>query len=183
MLVAILAARHRVLEDPAAHLPLLRRAAIVGIGLGWIGGGLTAAQNANVLGLDVSTDPLISAIHSVTGLACGLGYVAAFGVIAARISKAGSFATALRSLGSRSLTFYLAQSVVFAPLMSAWGFGLGAHLDSWSIALIAVVVWLVSLAVAAQLGRRGIRGPAERLLRALAYRAPAYRASRSTTAP
>lgn len=183
MLVAILAARHRVLEDPTAHLPLLRRAAIVGIGLGWIGGGVTAAQNANLLGLDASADPLISAVHSVTGLACGLGYVAAFGVIAAGITTTGSFTTALRSLGSRSLTFYLAQSLIFAPLMSAWGFGLGAHLDSWSIALIAVVVWLVSLAVAAQLERRGIRGPAERLLRALAYTALAYRANRSTTAP
>lgn len=178
VLVAILAARHRLLENPAAHLPLLRRAAIVGIGLGWLGGGLAAAQNANLLGLDSSFDTTVNAVQTLTGLACGLGYVALFGVIAARISGPGRFVTALRSLGSRSLTFYLAQSLAFAPVMSAWGLGLGEQLSSWSIALYAVVVWAVTLGVAAVLGRFGIRGPAETLLRSLSYRA-----KRSTTAP
>ena len=176
VITAILAARHRVLENPADQLPLLRGVAISGITVGWIGGGLVAAQNADVFG-DASLDLPLSLLQNLTGLAAGLGYVALFGLIAARIRTPGRVTNALRQLGSRSLTFYLAQSLAFAPVMSAWGLGLGAHLSSWSIALYAVAVWLVSLA-AVILGRRGIRGPAETLLRWLSYRA-----KRSTTAP
>ncbi|GMA30013.1 hypothetical protein GCM10025875_34530 [Litorihabitans aurantiacus] len=37
ILVGILAARHRVLEEPERHLPLLRRTAVVGLAIGWTG--------------------------------------------------------------------------------------------------------------------------------------------------
>jgi uncharacterized membrane protein YeiB len=181
ILLAILAARHRVLEDPTAHLPLLRRVAIGGVAIGWAGGAVTAAQNANLFGIPSSLDWMFSMTHTVTGLAGGLGYVAVFGLIAARVTRAGGIVGAVRALGTRSMTFYLAQSVVFAPVMSAWGLGLGAELSSWSIVAYAVVVWIVSVAVAALLARRGIRGPAETLLRRLSYRP--YRAKRSTIEP
>lgn len=172
ILLAILAARHRVLEEPRAHLPLLRRVAIIGIGTGWTVGALAAAQNANLLGLGASADLAFSGVLSLSGLMCGVGYVALFGLIAARIEQRGSsgrVATALQAVGKRSLTFYLAQSVMFAPIMSGWGLGLGAQLSSWSIALAALIVWLITVAVAVQLERRGVRGPAEWLLRRLAY--------------
>lgn len=183
ILLAILAARHRVLEHPAAHLPLLRRVAIGGIAIAWAGGAVTAAQNADLFGIPSSLDWMFAFPHAVTGLAGGLGYVAVFGLIAARVTRAGGIVGAIRAVGTRSMTFYLAQSVVFAPVMSAWGFGLGAELSSWSIVAYAVVVWLVSVALAALLARRGIRGPAETLLRRLSYRTRPYRAKRSTIEP
>nr|WP_299304066.1 DUF418 domain-containing protein [uncultured Brachybacterium sp.] len=73
-------------------------------------------------------------------------------------------------MGRRSLSGYLAQSVVFGSLPAAWGLGLGAHLSSWSIMVIAVATWLVTLAGAVVLERHGMRGPAEVLLRRLSYR-------------
>ncbi len=182
ILVAIVAARHRVLEEPAAHSRLLWWVAGAGIGAGWLGGAVVAAQNAGALGIPVQFDWMFSGLQSVTGLACGLGYVAAFGLIAARIRQPGRVVSAIRALGARSLTFYLAQSLAFAPVMSAWGLGLGAQLSSWSIVAYAIAVWVVSVVAAAVLDARGIRGPAEWLLRRLAY-PRAQRASRSTTAP
>jgi len=171
MLIAIRAARRRVLEEPGAHLALLRRTAVMGITVGWLGGVPTAAQNADLLGIPSSLDWMFAGLHAATGLAGGLGYVAVFGLIAARVAKPGPLLSAVRVMGARSLTFYLAQSVAFAPVMSAWGFGLGEWLSSWSIVLYAIGVWALSVAVAGMLGRRDIPGPAETLLRALTYRA------------
>ena len=193
ILVAFLWARHRVLEEPRAHLPLLRRTAIVGIVAGWGVGAVVAAQNLDLLGVPSGLDYAFTGWHSLAGLLCGIGYVAVFGLIAARIEARaatsggstgaaaaagtkpeavagpGRVARALLAVGRRSLSMYLAQSLVFAPLMSAWGLGLGAHLSSWSILLVAVATWLLTVALAVLLERRGIRGPAEWLLRRLAY--------------
>lgn len=172
VLLAILAARRRLLEEPLNHERLLRNTAIVGIAIGWGVGAVVALQNLNVLGLPESADLAISSVSTIAGLACGVGYVALFGFIAARMSRRGStgrISFALRAVGKRSLTFYLAQSVVFAPLMAAWGLGLGAELSSWSIALVAIATWLATVVIAVQLEKRGIRGPAEWALRRLAY--------------
>ncbi|SHY53030.1 Predicted membrane protein [Mycobacteroides abscessus subsp. bolletii] len=64
---------------------------------------------------------------------------------------------------------YLFQSVAFSPVLAAWGLGLGKHLSSWSAVLFAVCVWSISILLATQLERAGRRGPAEWLLRELAY--------------
>lgn len=173
ILIALLAARHRVLEEPEAHRPLLRRVAVVGISLGWSAGALSAMQHLGVFGIPPTLGWAFSGLHAVTGLCCGIGYVAVFGLIAARMRSRGTtggpVARAIQAVGKRSLTFYLAQSVVFAPVMSAWGLGVGASLSSWSIALVAVGVWVASVVVAAIMERAGVRGPAEVLLRRLAY--------------
>ncbi|WP_432509831.1 DUF418 domain-containing protein [Kineococcus sp. SYSU DK001] len=174
VLVAFLAARHEVLERPAEHLPLLRRTAVAGIAVGWGVGLVLALQNLGVLGIDRSADFGLLPVQSLSGLACGLGYAALFGVLAVRWGPArGPVVRALRATGRRSMTCYVAQSVVFAPLMSAWGLGLGEHLSSWSIALVAVATWAATVALAVALEQAGRRGPAETLLRRLAYRRPA----------
>ncbi|QRN80889.1 MAG: DUF418 domain-containing protein [Nocardiopsis sp. BM-2018] len=59
---------------------------------------------------------------------------------------------------------------VFAPLLCAWGLGLGGVLTQWQAALLAVAVWAVSLALAVLLERSGRPGPAESLLRAVSGR-------------
>ncbi|WP_207455648.1 DUF418 domain-containing protein [Desertivibrio insolitus] len=168
ILLAIVAARHRVLEAPAEHRPLLRRVALIGLAIAWGVGALVAAQNAGLL-LPRDLDWAFALNNQLAGLAGGLGYVALFGLIAARLRPGNRVASALQAVGKRSLTCYLAQSVVFAPLMSAWGFGLGAELSSWSIALVAVLTWLATVALAVILEARGLRGPAEWALRRLVY--------------
>ncbi|WP_309713432.1 DUF418 domain-containing protein [Pseudolysinimonas sp.] len=171
ILIALVAARAGVLEEPEKHLPLLRRTAVGGIAIAWGFGAIVALQNAGVFGIPSFYDWAFAGFNSIAGLCGALGYVAVFGLIAARVRTRppGLVRGALEALGKRSLSGYLAQSVVFAPLMSAWGLGLGAQLSSWTIALIAVATWLVTVVLAAVLERAGKRGPAEWALRRLAY--------------
>jgi uncharacterized membrane protein YeiB len=89
------------------------------------------------------------ALHTLTGYAGGLGYAALIGLVAAHLwthrgSVVGPIITALAACGQRSMTFYLLQSV-------AW--------------LLLYEPYLADL-----LGRAGLPGPAEALLRRLTYR-------------
>ncbi|WP_277213219.1 DUF418 domain-containing protein [Isoptericola croceus] len=169
-LLGIACARARILEEPGAYRRALRRTAVVGIAVGWAG-----AVPSLLVHLGTWDAPEWSPVvlHLVTGLFAALGYAALFALLALRV-PAGSaprgFTAALTAVGQRSLTSYLLQSVIFAPLLCAWGLGLGGVLDQWQAALVAVAAWLVTVAVAVGLARTGRRGPAERALRALSYR-------------
>ncbi|WKX69310.1 DUF418 domain-containing protein [Streptomyces sp. XD-27] len=183
-LLGFWAARRRILEEPGRHLPLLRRTAVTGIAVGWLGA-LPAAL-AHVGALDVPDDAqsesgALTVLREVTGYGAGLGYVAVVALFAhgwgrraaggdAKAAVAVSAVTAISAVGKRSLSSYLAHSLLFAPLLAAWGLGIGAHLTSATMALFAVGVWLVTVAGAYALERRGRRGPAEAVLRRLMYR-------------
>ena len=78
----------------------------------------------------------------------GLGYAALFGLIAAALARpgptVGTVTSAVTAVGKRSLSSYLAQSVIFTPLLCAWGLGLGAVLGSAGVAALAIGVWLAT---------------------------------------
>lgn len=173
VLLGVLAARHGVLECPDAHRRLLLTTAATGVPLAWGAGALAVAQAAGALpGIAPWTfDVLVVA----TGLAGGLGYAAAFALVAAAWQRRGlgRAGDALVAVGRRSMTSYLLQSLFFAPVLAAWGLGLGAALTDWQAAHYAVAVWLVTVGIAVWLDRTGRRGPFERLLRHLAYPRPA----------
>ncbi|OLT30127.1 hypothetical protein BJF83_09180 [Nocardiopsis sp. CNR-923] len=174
VLLGFWAARRRILEEPGRHLPLLRRVAVGGIAAGWLGGLPSALTQTGVL--DWSPGDALSMLDVTSGMMGGLGYVALIALVAHRIQRRGRepgvIVTALTATGRRSLSCYLAQSVLCAPLLAAWGLGLGAHLTSWSMFPFAVGVWLVTVVSAYALERAGRRGPAEVLLRRLSYRRP-----------
>ncbi|MFL1430025.1 MULTISPECIES: DUF418 domain-containing protein [unclassified Nocardiopsis] len=171
-LLGLLAARHRILEEPGRHLPLLRRAAFWGIAAGWAVGAVFALQHVGVLGPEHMG--AVASAHFFTGIFTGVGYAALFGLIAHRVTARGTRdrlpVRALVALGRRSLSGYLAQSLGFIPFLAAWGLGLGVHLSSWSAVLVAVTVWAATVAAAFLMDRAGVRGPAETLLRRLSYR-------------
>ncbi|WP_078076243.1 DUF418 domain-containing protein [Streptomyces niveus] len=177
-LLGFWAARRRILEEPGQHLRLLRRTALIGIPVGWLGG-LPAAL-AHVGAIDVPGDAqsesgVLTALREITGGAAGLGYVAAVALFAhwwtRRPARRGARAVdAVSAVGKRSLSCYLTHSLIFAPLLAAWGLGLGEHLTSATMALVAFGVWLVTVAGAYALEGAGRRGPAEALLRRLMYR-------------
>ncbi|MGA6223553.1 DUF418 domain-containing protein [Streptomyces umbrinus] len=195
-LLGFWAARRRVLEEPGRHRTLLRRTAVIGIAVGWLGA-LPAAL-AHVGALDVPADAqseegALTLLRDVTGNAAGLGYVATVALFVhwwtSRRARAGAGAglevgvgatvvTAVSAVGKRSLSCYLAHSLLFAPVLAAWGLGLGEHLSSWTMALFAVGVWLVTVAGAYALERAGRRGPAEAVLRRLMYGAAQGKAGR-----
>jgi uncharacterized membrane protein YeiB len=173
LLLAFWAGRRQILERPGEHLRLLRLMAAIGIPIGWLGGIPSALNQLGVIHVPDHVSWVMYPIQAATGLFTGLGYVALFGLIGHRISQRGSsgfVASAVTAVGRRSLSCYLAQSVLCAPILAAWGLGLGAHLGSATMALYAIAVWLVTIGFAVWLERTGRKGPAEVLLRRLVYR-------------
>ena len=171
--LGVWAGRRGYLDQPDRHLRTLRRTAWWGIGVGVLGGIPFALVVAGVwptssLGVDLG----LAVLHTGTGVAGGLGLAALAGLVAARttqIDVRGRVISGLAACGARSLSCYLAQSVVLVPLLSPWAFGLGARLGSAATALLAVATWQVTVLGSAWLARRGRRGPAEWLLRRIVY--------------
>lgn len=168
ILLGWVASRHRVLEDPARHRRLLTWTAIAGIAIGWLGGAYAAAGYLGLLGWSPYTWWTVMVISLATGLPAGVGYVAAFALLSLRVRAAGPLRP-LVAVGRRSLTCYLGQSLILAPLMCAWGVGLGGWVGSAGAAGLAVLAYLVLTVFASWLERTGRRGPAEIVLRRLTY--------------
>ncbi|MGC5628532.1 DUF418 domain-containing protein [Georgenia sp. Z1344] len=178
MLVGVWAGRRRILERPEAHLSLLRRTAGVGITVGLLGGVGTAMATARVWTPGDIALVGWSWLHILTGVLAGLGYAAAVTLLARRLGRdrdggAGRrVIDALRATGERSLSCYLAQSVIFVALLPAWTLGLGGDLGTAAASGLALLAWLLTVLGADALARRGRRGPAEAVLRRLTYGVP-----------
>ena len=85
ILLGWLAARRRILDEPWRHRTLLRRVAVGGVAIGWLGGLPEALAVAGVLPLPAAAPWMLTALTSLTGVACGAGYAAAFGLLALRL--------------------------------------------------------------------------------------------------
>jgi uncharacterized protein len=165
--LGIWAARHRLLEEPGAHRPLLRRAAVAGFAISIAGGLPYALLAAGWLHVSAASVGTMSLLHDITGEYGGVGYVALFGLLAARLTAPGRLAAPVVALGQRTLSGYLFQSLCWVALFSPWALHLGG---TWWALAAAVTVWLVSCAAAQWMSLTGYRGPAETLLRRIVYR-------------
>ncbi|WP_433507475.1 DUF418 domain-containing protein [Pseudonocardia halophobica] len=165
--VGALAARRRLLDEPERHRRTLVRAAVGGLTVAVVAGLPLAVAAAGWWRPSVGLSALLGLLHAVGGLAGGVGYAALFGLLATR--AVGPVGRALVATGRCSLTFYLAQSVVFCALLPAWTLGWGARIGAAGAALLAVATWVASVLAATLLDRAGRRGPAEVLLRRLTY--------------
>ncbi|WP_188037844.1 DUF418 domain-containing protein, partial [Actinotalea sp. JY-7885] len=171
VVVGVMLQRAGWLTAPGQHLPGLRRVfrsgmavnvvsalpvALIALGVWQPGpGGMFAASYATLLG----------------GMYAGIGYVCGFALLAHRRQGRGHRGAtgALAALGERSLTGYLGQSFLLAPLLSPWGLGLGEGLHPLASFGLAAAAWLLTLAAATLMAARGVRGPFEALLRRLTY--------------
>ena len=166
----IWAARRRILDEPSGHLPLLRRTALWGIAIGMAGGLPLMLADTQLWHPGAAAGIALYALHSVTGLAAGLGYAALIALVASRPGRApGAVANALAACGQRSLTCYLLQSVAFVALFTPMFGGLGASLGDAAASGVAVLIWAATVALAAWMSKAGLRGPFEVLLRRLTY--------------
>lgn len=170
-LIGVLMARSELLDRPADHRRALRLLAGVGVPVGLLGGLPFALTVGGQWDPGAGATALLGILHAATGVAAGAGYVALFGLWAARrrLERTGAVG-ALAATGERSLSGYLWQSVLLAPLLSAWGLGLGDELGTAQAYGLALAVWASSVLLAVALARAGSRGPAEVLLRRLTYR-------------
>lgn len=165
-----LAARRAILDDPATHRTLLIKAAAILIPIGWLGGLPSALVGIGVLPIPVETSWMFQSLDQLTGLFGGLGYAALFGLLGLLWQATQpTLVRAIAAVGKRSLTFYLLQSLIHAPLFASWGLGLGGDVNTAGAIGIATLTWIASVGIAWLLEARGVRGPAELLLRRLTY--------------
>jgi uncharacterized protein len=159
------------IDHPAEHLPQLKTVFITGMIVNVLSS-LPVALTA--LGAwEPSNAVFIAAMYATLlgGMYAGLGYICGFALLAHRLRGYGrrGIPGALAAVGERSLTSYLLQSIIMAPLLTAWGFGLGEDIGYLTAFGVAFGTWLVTVAVAVALDKAGKRGPFEVLLRRLTY--------------
>ena len=71
VLLAFQAGRHRVLEEPERHLPLLRRVAVGGVAVGWLGGLPSALDHLGVVDVPDAVSWALFPVHATTGMFAG----------------------------------------------------------------------------------------------------------------
>ena len=175
MLVGVWAGRRRILEEPARHRRLLAVTAGTGLAVA-VAGGLPGALVWSGLwtGAAPSTAAVLGLVHDATGWAGGLGWAALIALAAWALEERRSTAAeVVQAVGQRSMTCYLMQSVVFSAVFAPYALGMSAHLGTAAAAAVAAATWSATAFAAAFMHARGARGPAEALLRRLAYGAEA----------
>ncbi|TDX02981.1 DUF418 domain-containing protein [Kribbella sp. VKM Ac-2566] len=170
-LIGLWAGRRRILERPAEHLTLLRTTALLGLTIAILG----ALPVSLVVG-SVLTRPsdhavtILGPLHDATGVFGGFGYAALIVLIAHRMGdRQGPVTVAIAAVGQRSLTCYLAQSVVWAVVFTPYLLGLSDTLTTTTTALLAVATWLATVLLADRMRRADYRGPLELLIRRITY--------------
>ncbi|MBM2622047.1 DUF418 domain-containing protein [Actinoplanes sp. LDG1-06] len=199
VLVGTWAGRRAILANPKAHRKLLSRTAWAGLSIAVAGGlpsglavghfwepgslwGISALHAVTGIGGGLGYAALIGLLAAgmqhregriTTAPAAGMqhrnGRVTT-APAAGMQHREGRVTTALAACGRRSLSCYLFQSVVFVVLLMPYGLGLGGKLGTGAVALVALGTWGVSVLLADRLGRAGLRGPAEVVLRNLTYK-------------
>lgn len=174
-LIGLWAGRRRILEQPERHRRLLQVTAAVGIGAAALGAQPVALMLAGrVTPPDQATLELLGPLHDATGILGGLGYAALLSLIAIRLQARPSRSSrplvdAIAAVGQRSMTCYLAQSVVWAVVFTPFLLDLSGPLSVASTALLAVATWAATVLLADWMRRTGRRGPFEVLIRRVTY--------------
>nr|WP_246319073.1 DUF418 domain-containing protein [Nocardioides kongjuensis] len=175
-LLGLWAGRRRVLEQPERYRRLLVTVAAAGITVAVLGAQPVALALAGVIAVpSAGVLDVVGPLHDATGVLGGLGYAALVTLAARRLEsvvegRPGRVIDALAATGQRSMTCYLAQSVVWAVVFTPYLLGLAGTLTVTATALLAITTWAGSVLLAAELGRRGRRGPFEVLVRRATYR-------------
>ncbi|HEX2143133.1 MAG TPA: DUF418 domain-containing protein [Glycomyces sp.] len=159
------------IDHPEEHLPQLKKVFVTGMIVN-----VASSLPVALIGLgawEPSNGVWVASVYLTLlgGMYAGLGYICGFALLAHKLRGFGrrGIPGALAAVGERSLTSYLLQSVLMAPLLTAWGFGLGEDMGYLAAFGVAFGAWLVTIVVAVLLDKAGTRGPFEVLLRRLTY--------------
>ncbi|MBC2932416.1 DUF418 domain-containing protein [Nocardioides sp. zg-1228] len=178
-LVGLWAGRRRLLEPPSPEARARRARGLLVVGLTGVAAAVVGAQPLALLQLDgrVPGGATVSgpaALHDATGVLGGFGYAALIALVALRLEETGRAqgrtVLALQAVGQRSMTCYLAQSVVWTLAFTPVLLGLSDDLTIAANAVLAVLTWLLTVALADWMRRTGRRGPFEVLVRQVTYR-------------
>jgi uncharacterized protein len=172
-LAGLWAGRRRILEQPERHRTSLRVTASVGIGAAVLGAQPISLMLAGVVSSpDRSWLEVLGPLHDASGILGGFGYAALLSLIAGRLQarRRRPVVDAIAAVGQRSMTCYLAQSVVWAVVFTPFLLDLSGTLTVATTALLAVMTWLITVLLADWMRRTGRRGPFEVLIRRVTYR-------------
>jgi uncharacterized protein len=159
MLLGILAARVRWLDDAARFAPQWRRV------LKWtllIGVPLNLAYGAGIVAMDARSQVWLVAVVMWAGLVMDAALVSGAALL---WHAAGNPAALLRWLapaGRYTLSIYLTLSVLMVLLLSGAGLKLGLKLPFSALLAMAAAYWLVAVLIARHAAARGSRGLFER---------------------
>jgi len=159
------------LNHPEEHLKRLKTVFLTGVATG----ALSALPVALIAigAWEPSTSLWRAAVYLelLGGMYAGLGYICGFALLAHKLRDYGRKGVpgALAAVGERSLTSYLLQSFIMAPLLTAWGIGLGEDLGYLGAFGVAFGTWAATVLIAVLMDKAGMRGPFEVLLRRLTY--------------
>lgn len=172
--VGLWAGRRRILERPERYRTLLRVTAWVGIGAAVLGAQPVALMLSGVTAVPApGTLELIGPLHDSTGTLGGFGYAALVSLLARRLElRRGTVVDAIAAVGQRSMTCYLAQSVIWALVFTPFLLDLSATLTVTTTALLSLTTWTATVLLAHRMHRAGRRGPFEVLVRRVTYRRP-----------
>ncbi len=158
-----------VLRDIPGHLPLFRKLAAYGLGLG-----IPLAAMPEIANL-IDEDEVPLALWGVFGAAensshillC-VGYFAAMVLVSQSVAWSRRFAF-LPDVGRMALTHYILQSAIFSTIFSAYGLGLHGHMQrGWQV-LLAIVLFVAQVLFSRWWMARYRFGPLEWVWRALTY--------------
>ncbi|MBS2939901.1 DUF418 domain-containing protein [Nocardioides sp. J2M5] len=177
-LVGLWIGRRRLLERPADGATDRRARGLVLVGLAGVAIAVAGAQPLALLHLggplpgDAALRDL-AALHDASGVFGGFGYAALLAALALRLEctgrAEGRVVLALQAVGQRSMTCYLAQSVVWTLAFTPVLLGLSDDVGVAANALLAVVTWGLTVVLADWMRRTGRRGPFEVLVRRVTY--------------
>ncbi len=175
-LVGLWAGRRRILEHPERYRTLLRATATIGIGVAALGAQPVSLVLAGALPLpSEQTLSLLGPMHDSTGVLGGFGYAALVALVAMRLGRGrrGWTVEAIAAVGQRSMTCYLAQSVVWTLVFTPYLLDLSDVLTVTTTAILAVATWLGTVVMADRMRKTGNRGPFELMVRRFTYGHPA----------
>jgi len=175
MLVGVALHRADALTRPWRRLRLLRRLAVGGVALGLAGALPLVLIVTGAWQAPPEAEAVAVGLHALTGMAQGTGYVALVALWCARRAPGGDpwGSTPIAAIGRRSLTVYLAHSLLLGLTLSPWALDLGPALSAGGTYAVGAAVWIVCAALALALAAAGRPGPMDALLRRLAYGRPA----------
>ena len=162
------AGRRSLLQQPQAHLPLLRSLAAGGLLLGaaflWIDAAADALKQAWPALRGGVPGYLLRVSYRVAPLALGIAAAAIFALLYLR-PWAERVLRVFVPAGRMALSNYLLQSVICVPLFAGFGLGIGPLHGLWPVLLVAAVVFPLQLWASACWLRSHRFGPVEWLWR------------------
>ncbi|MFI7453925.1 DUF418 domain-containing protein [Nonomuraea sp. NPDC049714] len=171
VLLGMWAARRRMLDEPTRHRTLLVRITVSTTVVSLAGSAPLGLVLTGAWKPDGAALLAASLAQPITGYLGGIGMATGMALIAIVAERRRNRLTvAVEALGQRSMSLYLFQSIVFVAVFYPFGLGLQDDLGIAGATGVAVATWLLSLVIADLMRRAGHRGPAEILLRRLAYR-------------